>query len=126
MKTVPLTIDGREFRLAFTLDAMADMEDEIDGFDVSKLAEFVRKPRGLRTMVYILARQGELLEGRILDADAAWFGAHILPAPAKIADIQIAVLKALSIGMAMETDEGEQGEKDVVLEEIKKKEPAGA
>lgn len=126
MKTTPLKIGGRSFSLAFTLDAMCEMEDAIPDFNVSKISDFVRSPRGLKTMVRIMAGQGELLEGRILDVDDAWFGTHITPAPAQIAQIQIAVLQALSAGMAMETNDGESGEKDLVLEELKKKEtPAG-
>lgn len=124
MKTTPLKIGGRSFSLAFTLDAMCQMEDAIEGFDISKLSEFVRSPKGLKKMVFIMAGQGELLEGRILDVDEAWFGSHISPAPGRIASVQVAVLAALSEGLSMETDDGNEGEKDVVLEELKKKETA--
>jgi len=125
MKTTPLQVGGREFRLAFTLDAMCAMEDAIEGFDISKLTDYIRHPKGLVQMVRILAEQGELLAGRTLDVDARWFGQRISPSPASVSRVQMAVLSALSDGMTMETDDGARGEEDVVLSEIKKKETTG-
>lgn len=126
MKTIPLKVGGRTFELAFTLDAMCELQEEVEGFDLSKLSDLARTPKGLTQLLLALARQGELLNGRILDVGREWFGSHISPAPARIAKIQIAVLNALSAGMTMETDEEDEDEEhDVVLDEIKKKETPG-
>lgn len=121
MKTFPVTIAGKTLHLAFTLDALANMEDLIKNFDFSKVSEYARSPRGLGDLVYCMAEQGELLEGRELSVSRAWIGAHLPPSPVKAAKIQIVVLNALADGLSMEAEsEEEQGEVDVTLEEIKK------
>ena len=121
METTPLKIGKRTFALAFTLDAMCRMQQTMKDFDLSKISERVKTPDGLLDMIVILAQQGELLEGRTLNVDRAWFGSHISPAPVRVAQIQIAVLNALAEGMRMETEDDEPGETDEVLAEIKKK-----
>ena len=126
MKTTQIEIGRRRFALAFTLDALGRMQEEIPGFELANMHERVRTPDGLLTMIAVLAQQGELLEGRVLDVDRAWFGSHISPAPARVAKLQLAVLSALAEGMRMETEEDEPEETDEVLAEIKKKEETGA
>lgn len=126
MKTTPITIGRRTFALAFTLDALGRMQAEIPGFDLSTMTAHVKTPDGLAAMIAIMAQQGELLEGRALDVDRAWFGSHISPAPVRVAKLQIAVMNALAEGMRMETEENEDEETDEVLAEIKKKEETGA
>lgn len=125
MKTTQVKIGGRTFSLCFTLDAMAEMEDRIEGFDLSKLTEYTHKAGTLADMLTAMIRQGELLEGRTMDVDRAWIGSRISPAPVRIAELQIAVLTAAAQGMTMETDD-DDGPRDVVLDEIKKKEPTGS
>lgn len=125
MKTSHVKIAKKDLALAFTMDALADIEDLIKDFNISNLGEYARNPRHLCDILYCLAKQGELLEGRTLDVDRAWIGSHISPSPAQTTKIQIAVLTALTDGMKMETEEDE-GEKDVVLEELKKNEQTGA
>ena len=125
MKLTRLKIGGREFALAFTLDAMMELQDKIDGFDMNELSNYVKTPSGMLDLLVAFARQGEYLEGRVLDADKHWFGAHISPAPSRIAKIQIALLDALSVGMKMEMEDSEDREVDVVLEGIKKKDATG-
>lgn len=123
MKTKKLKVGGREFALLFDLNAMQAMEDGIKDFDLSKLSDYVRTPGGMLDIITILAREGEEAEGRVLDVDKRWFGRHISPAPAKIANIHIVILDTLREGLSMETeDDDDGGEVDVVLEEIKKKE----
>lgn len=124
MKTTPLKVGGRTFALAFNLNAMEAMQNTIPGFELGKLAEYVRTPGGMKDMITILAAEGEAAEGRTLDVDREWFGRHISPSPAKIANIHVVILDCLREGLAMETeDDDNQGEVDVVLEELKKKEP---
>ena len=120
MKTTKIKIGGRIFALAFTLGAMCRLQDSIQDFRLEKLADYVKTPDGLLDLLTALAEQGEKLEGRILDVDRDWCALHISPAPAKIAGIQIKVFDALAAGMSMETEEGENGEVDVVLEDLKK------
>ena len=121
MKQHTVTIGGRTFALAFTLDALCSLQDMIDDFDLSKIVDYVKTPKGMLCTLTAMAEQGELLEGRILDVDRKWFGSHISPSPASIAAIQSAILDAMAAGIMMETDSGPEGEVDVVLQEIKKK-----
>ncbi|MBQ8707756.1 MAG: hypothetical protein IJ523_06705 [Succinivibrionaceae bacterium] len=125
MKTVQLKIGKRTFALAFTLDAMCMMQETLPDFDLATISDRVKTPDGLLDIITIMAQQGELLEGRTLDVDRAWFGSHISPAPLRIAKIQITVLNALAEGLRMETEEDSPEETDEVLEEIKKKEATG-
>ena len=123
MKHETVTIAKRTFALAFTMDAMVTMQDYISDFDLKNLADYARSARTLPDMLYALAQQGELLEGRPLDVDRAWFGAHISPAPVQAIKYQVAAMNAVAAGLRMDTETGDDAEVDVVLEEIKKKEP---
>lgn len=120
-----IKIAGRTFALAFTLNAMIEMQQQIPEFSMAKISEYPRTPEGLRTIILALAREGEYLEGRKLDIDAAWLGSHIKPSPARIAKIQTAIIQAIMEGMELENDDGSDEETDVVLEEIRKKETPG-
>ena len=126
MKLQHIMIGKRTFALAFTLDALQELQTAVPDFDLSKVADLARSPGGLADLITAMARQGELLEGRTLDVDRAWFGSHISPAPVRVAKLQIAALDALAEGMRMETeDEDGDAEHDVVLDELKKKGSAG-
>ena len=122
MKLTHVKIGGRTFALAFTLNVMADLEDALPEFDIAKLTEYVKTPKGLLTILTIMAKQGEALENRVLDVDSSWFGAHIRPGPANLMGLQSAIMEAMIEGMKMETEDGEEEQVDVVLEDIKKKE----
>ena len=120
MKIIRVKFAKREFPLAFTMDALAEIEDMIPDFNIGELGTYARNPRHLCDMLYCLARQGAVLEGKTLDVDRSWIGSHISPSPAQSVKIQVAVLNALTEGMRMDTEEEEAGEVDVTLEEIKK------
>lgn len=122
MKTTHVKVAKRDFALAFTLDALADLQDMIEGFDLGALSNYVRNPRHIADLIYVLAKQGELLEGRTLDVDRAWIGSHLSPSPANMARVQVAVMNCLADGLKMETEEDDEGEIDVTLEELKKNE----
>ena len=124
MKTVPLKVGGRTFALAFTLNAMCEMQDKIQNFDLNKLSDYVKTPDGLLDLLVIMARQGESLNDRELDVDREWFGKHLSPSPRRMTTIQIALLNALAEGMRMDTEDDEEFETDEVLNDIKKKETA--
>jgi len=120
MKTTPIKIGGKTLAMAFTLDAMAALQERIPDFDLNKVTTYHKTPRGLGDLIYCMAQQGEYLEGRKLDVNREWIGAHITPSPARIARLQVAVLDAVSNGIALESED-EEGEVDVVLESMKKK-----
>ena len=122
MKTTPLKIGKRTFALAFTADALADLEETIENFDIAKVSETTKSMKTRLDIVTVLARAGEDLEGRTLDVDRRWFGSHISPAPLSVAKVQVAVLNAFAEGFRMEAETEDEGEVDVVLEELKKKE----
>lgn len=122
MEKRTVKIAKRTFPLAFTLGAMEELEQKIENFNLSKLQDYVKSPSGLLDILLALMRQGELLEGRILDVDRAWLSSHLSPSPIRMAPIQIAIMNALSDGLSMEAEEDDGGAVDVVLEEIKKKE----
>lgn len=123
VKTHKIKIGGREFTLAFTLMAMIRMQERIEGFDFNTINELIGKPDGMLKMLYILAENGEALEGRKLDVSEEWFALHIPANMRKFVSIQLAIMETITDGMSMETeDEDERSrEVDVVLEEIRKK-----
>lgn len=119
---ITVTIAKREFALAFTMDALDRIESAIPDFNLSEISQYTKRPGFMVDILYAMIQQGELLQGRKLDVDRAWFGAHIPASPKKIADVQIAVFNAMAEAMKMESETEDGGEVDVVLEEIKKKE----
>lgn len=121
MNAITVRIRKHTFAMAFTLDAMAELQDLIPDFNLSDVYKYPKTPRGLADMLYVLCKHGEALEGRQLDVDRAWFGA-LSPAPARCAAYQVAVFECLNAAFSMENDQdGQEDEVDVVLEEIKKK-----
>lgn len=117
-----IRIAKKTYALAFTMDALATMEKLVPGFDLSQVTDHARTSGGLVDLLWAMAQQGELLEGRTLEEDRAWFGSHLSPSPKNIVKLQIACMNALAEGLRMETEEeDEDAEVDVVLEDIKKK-----
>lgn len=120
-----IKVGGRELALAFTIGAMDAMErtsgKPVDLENVKEsIVEMLKDRRSLISLLVILAREGEELEGRTLDVDEEWFKKHMRPGA--LPKVQVAVLDAVADGMRMEAAEGEEDEEvDVVLEEIKKK-----
>ena len=119
---VEIKIRKQILSLAFTLDAMAEMEKTITDFTLNDIYKYPRSAGTLADMLYILAKYGEDLAGRQLAMDRKDFG-RLSPSPAKIAEMQVAVFKALAEGLMMENEDDAGEEHDVVLDEIKKKEP---
>ncbi len=122
MKTTDVKIGKQHFSLAFTLGAMEELEEKIEDFRLDDLQKYVKSPKGLLDIITALARQGEALDGRELAVNREWFAQHLSPSPIRISQIQVAVLNALSEGLRMEAEDENEGEVDVVLEELKKKE----
>ena len=118
---VEIKIRKQILSLAFTLDAMAEMEKTIPDFTLNDIYKYPRSAGTLADMLYILAKYGEDLAGRQLAMDRKDFG-RLSPSPAKIAEMQVAVFKALAEGLMMVSENDEDQEQDVVLNELKKKE----
>lgn len=117
-----IKIAGKELSLAFTLAGYADLMKLRPDFQLEKIGELAHTPDGLIDLIYVLAKQGELLEGRKLDIDQTWIGTHINCALMRITKYQIIVLDTIAEGFKMETEDGDEDrEIDVVLEELKKK-----
>ena len=121
MKTRKIRIAGRNFGLLFNYAALSELTDAIEGFDVGQILTYARSPKFFPVLVAAMARAGETAEGREPDVDAAWFSVHMRPSVNSVIRIQTAVTEALTDGMTMETEEDEDGEVDVTLEELKKK-----
>ena len=116
-------VGGRELALAFTLSAMAEMEEafgEEGLISNGGLGTTTIKGKNLAKTIEILANTGEELEGRERNVTAHWVALHIRPG--RLLDAQKAVFAALQDGMRMENDEDNGDEEvDEVLEELRKK-----
>jgi hypothetical protein len=115
---VTIKIAGREIGLAFTLDAMDALErlqDKGEPLDMTMLAEAVKDRHQLLDVCAVLANAGGSC-----DVDAAWLSARVRPG--QLPKLTVAVLNAISEGMRMELDDGDEDEEvDVVLEDLRKK-----
>lgn len=120
-----ITIDGRDIPLAFTLGAMEQLEQRFGApFDLKAIVDRVNQPSVLLTLAGILAGEGQALTGEAAPVDRAWIARHA--AAGAIFPMAKACIDEINASMAMETaEEDEDEEVDLVLEELKKKEPTG-
>ena len=123
MKEHSVKIGGREFPLSFSLKTMLRLQEDVDGFDLNKIDEFVRSPGGLLDILYEMAVSGAALEDKKLDVNKDWMAERIPFSMKRLVDIQVEIVNTLTAGMEMETEEEENADRevDVVLEDIKKK-----
>ena len=123
MKAHAVKIGGREFPLSFSLKTMLRLQEDVEGFDMNKIDEFVRSPGGLLDLMYEMAVSGAALADQKLDVSKDWMAERIPFSMKRLADIQVEIVQTLTDGMEMETEEEENAgrEVDVVLEDIKKK-----
>lgn len=121
MKNHSVKIGKTEFPLLFTLGTMQLMEERISGFDLTKIDEILHSAGGLLDVLYCLAEQAAIAEGKPLKEDRAWFGSHAPASRIWIVKAHEEIVAALVDGMNMETDDDDGEEVDVVLEELKKK-----
>ena len=126
MKNNTVTIAGETFALAFTMDALDMIERAIPEFNMNSVSDHARRPGHMVDILYAMAQQGELLEGREIARDRAWFGSHIPAAPRKIAQLQVAVFNCMTEALKMEQEVEKPAVRDLVLEEIKKNEEKAA
>lgn len=122
---ITIKAGGRKLALDFNMAAMDELEGVLgEAIDITNLQDaVVSKLRDRKTLMgvfYVLAREGEIKAGRKPDFDREALARSIRPA--QQLQIQFAVIRAMTEGMTMETDDGDgDDEVDVVLEEIKKK-----
>ena len=112
----------KEFPLLFSMGTLEMMEERITGFDLTRIDELIRSSKGLLDVLFCLATEGAIAEGRTLEESREWFGTHAPVSRTWITNAHEAIVAALVDGMSMETDDDEDDDEvDVVLEEIKKK-----
>ena len=124
MKEHKVEIGGREFPLAFTLNTMIKLQEDIPDFDFKDLDERMKNPKGFVDMLFRLAFSGAALENKKLDVDRDWLAERIPVNNEKISAIANEASLAIVESMLMETEqmEKEGREVDVSLEKIKKNE----
>lgn len=123
MKEHKVKIGKREFPLVFTLGTLETMESEIPNFSLGEIDNILSTTGGLLTVLFLLAQEGAIAQGKPLDVDRKWFGAHIPASKSCIVKIHEAIVNTLLDYMEMETaEEDANQEVDVTLEELKKKE----
>ena len=107
------TLNGKNYPLTFSLDAMEQIEDEIGTMDTLNDAMTGKgRVRNIRRVLEILS-DGEITQEAL--------SLHMRPA--QLPHAMEAIWQAIGEGMRMETQEDADGEEtDVVLEEIAKKE----
>jgi hypothetical protein len=119
---ISIKVNGVEYPLSFTLSAM-DAIEEVTGKTVGDLGLRISSKADRSELLEVLAvlmREGAAEGVETPSAKAL----HGMMTPGALLASLKNVSDALSEGMRMESDEPEEGaEVDVVLEEIKKKEP---
>lgn len=121
-------VGGRVLALAFTLEAMDEMESAfgkaIDLEDVKEtIVDGTSDRKNLVKCLYVMAKEGAALNGETLDIDEKWISRYMRPGD--IPRMRIAIMETVADGMRMETAEGDEGEEvDLVLEELKKNQVA--
>ena len=122
-----MKVGGRTLALAFTLDAMSQMQEAFNGKSVMTekgFSELFASPGDTLKLLAILANQGEELAGKAPEITGKWLGQHMKPG--RLPEVQRVILDAIQKGMDMEhADDDPEEEVDVVLEELKKNDSAG-
>lgn len=123
-------IGGRDLHLTFTCAAMDAMEKRFgESVELNNIEQAViqqtKDRKCLIAMLAIMANAGAEERGEPQDITEEWLAKHTRPG--NLPSAQIAVIEAVADGMRMENGEGdEDAERDLVLEELKKKDKAGA
>ena len=122
LRNIRVAIGGKEFPLWYDMAAQLDAEEQL-GLDFTDMQDVLNKKKGnTRAVIRILAilgNRGLIREGREPFLDEKWLTEHIVPASMRA--YKIAALAAITSGWFMETDNGSEEERDIGLEEIRKK-----
>lgn len=119
--TQKIMIGDREVPLLFNLSSMAQMEESIGQLtDFKKLLTSGKRIRSLIKMLVIFGNEGLRQTGQTADLTEEMVGK--LVHPSRIMEIQACVMGAISEGLTIETKPDDGRERDLVLEELEKKE----
>lgn len=123
MKKYTVTIAKKDFPIVFTLGTMEMLEETIEGFDLTNIDKVLRSTKGLLDVLFCMAKEGSILEGKPMTESRQWFGAHCPASKQWIVKAHESIVNAMIDGMNMETDDEDQDEEvDVVLQGLKKNE----
>lgn len=123
---IRVRVGEREIPLALTLNAMEALERRFGApLDLMGVINGLKGVGVLLDVVAVLADEGQDIEGTPDPVDRRWIARHA-DAAGQV-DLANAVVAAVNESMRMETeaDADPDEEVDVVLEELKKKEPTG-
>lgn len=123
---IRVRVGEREIPLALTLNAMEALERRFGApLDLMGVINGLKGVGTLLDVVAVLADEGQDIEGTPDPVDRRWIARHA-DAAGQV-DLANAVVAAVNESMRMETeaDADPDEEVDVVLEELKKKEPTG-
>ena len=123
---IRVRVGEREIPLALTLNAMEALERRFGApLDLMGVINGLKGVSTLLDVVAVLTDEGQDIEGTPDPVDRRWIARHA-DAAGQV-DLANAVVAAVNESMRMETeaDADPDEEVDVVLEELKKKEPTG-
>ena len=123
---VKATIGGREVPLMLNLNAMERLALIYGApLDLQAIINRLKEVGVLLTVASVLADEGQEMANTEDPVDRNWIAAH--GNGVTHLSMANAIVEAVNASMRMETDDGagEEEEVDVVLEELKKKEPTG-
>jgi len=119
---VSVNIGGREIPLKYDMRVQIQIESEMD-MDCNELMDQLRKSRKISGVVIhalrILGNEGLKAAGEDADLTEDWLLENIPPLYIKAH--RAALMAAITASWFMETDSSSEGERDLGLEEIRKK-----
>lgn len=122
IRNVSVNIGGRDIPLRYTMRVQLQIEEEL-GLDFSEINDKLRGKKNTRTvisLVRLMGNAGLQRAGEKADLTDEWLIDHIKPG--FTTSYRIAVMGAVTAGWFMENEqEKSDGEKDDILEEIRKK-----
>ena len=123
VKMNQVKIGGRSFPLFFSLRALLNIQKRIQEFNINNIREITSTFGNMVKILYILAENAAKMNGTKLDVDEEWLELHIPPTNRMVIAIQLGIMKAITNGMNMESEQDEDTDReiDVVLREIQKK-----
>ena len=122
IKGVKVEIGGRMIPLIYTMRVQLGVEREMET-DFYTLQDTINKSKRCTKetieIIRLMGNEGLRREGKEPDLTTEWLTDNMKPT--QMLNYRIAVMGALIEGWYMETDNGEDEEKDLVLDEIRKK-----
>ena len=126
MDNITIKIGERMIPLHFGMDEYGCLEEEVGQLSDFEEMVFTGKKRihNIMKMIRIMGNKGLKMVGEKADLTDEWLSENMKPRSMK--EYQSAVTAVISMAMSMETDTAKDPnvERDIVLEEIEKKENA--